>query len=65
MKKSVQESYEMAEDTIKTNFLGTKRVVEALLPLLQLSNSWGIVNVSSILGQLKVIDELRSNITTL
>lgn len=55
MKKSFHETYEMAEDTIKTNFLGTKCVVEALLPLLQLSNSWRIVNVSSIIGQLKLI----------
>lgn len=55
LKKSIQDTYEMAEDTIETNFLGTKCVVEALLPLLQLSNSWRIVNVSSTLGQFKLI----------
>jgi len=55
-KKSIQETYEMAEETIKTNFFGTKWTVEALIPLLQQSNSWRIVNVSSSLGKLKVMD---------
>jgi len=55
LKKSKQETYEMAEETIKTNFFGTKWAVEALIPLLQQSNSWRIVNVSSSYGQLKVM----------
>ncbi|KAI3937389.1 hypothetical protein MKW92_024977 [Papaver armeniacum] len=39
----------------ETNYYGTKRVTEALLPLLRLSNSARIVNVSSLYGQLKYI----------
>lgn len=40
---------------MKTNFIGTKYLTEALIPLLQLSNSGRIVNLSSTLGQLKMI----------
>ncbi|KAK2999758.1 hypothetical protein RJ639_024290 [Escallonia herrerae] len=45
----------MAEECLKTNYYGTKKVTEALLPLLQLSISARIVNVSSIFGQLYYI----------
>ncbi|KAM1161478.1 hypothetical protein TB2_000574 [Malus domestica] len=40
-------NYELAEECLKTNYYGTKRVTEALLPLLQLSDSPRIVNVST------------------
>ncbi|XP_050142464.1 (+)-neomenthol dehydrogenase-like isoform X6 [Malus sylvestris] len=40
-------SYELAEECLKTNYYGTKRVTEALLPLLQLSDSPRIINVST------------------
>ncbi|GAB2298929.1 hypothetical protein Dimus_033005 [Dionaea muscipula] len=40
---------------MKTNYYGVKNVTEALLPLLQQSNSARIVNVSSNLGLLKHI----------
>ncbi|PQQ15721.1 (+)-neomenthol dehydrogenase-like isoform X2 [Prunus yedoensis var. nudiflora] len=40
-------NYKLAEESLKTNYYGTKRVTEALLPLLQLSDSPRIVNVSS------------------
>ncbi|XP_043714224.1 short-chain dehydrogenase/reductase 2b-like isoform X1 [Telopea speciosissima] len=53
--EKLKQTYEKAEDCLKTNYYGTKIVTEALLPLLQLSNSARIVNVSSILGQLKLI----------
>ncbi|KAL1543507.1 (+)-neomenthol dehydrogenase [Salvia divinorum] len=41
-----------AEECMETNYYGAKRVTEALIPLLQLSDSPRIVNVSSILGSL-------------
>ncbi|XP_043695978.1 salutaridine reductase-like [Telopea speciosissima] len=53
--ENVKQTYEKAENCLKTNYYGTRMVTEALLPLLQLSNSATIVNVSSILGQLKFI----------
>ncbi|OVA14093.1 Short-chain dehydrogenase/reductase SDR [Macleaya cordata] len=55
LKGVVEETYERTEECVETNYYGTKRVTEALLPLLQLSNSARIVNVSSIYGQLKFI----------
>lgn len=50
-----EENYELAEDCLKTNYYGTKAVTTELLPLLQLSNSARIVNVSSNYGELKWI----------
>ncbi|XP_050249712.1 (+)-neomenthol dehydrogenase-like isoform X2 [Quercus robur] len=49
------QTYELAEECLKTNYYGAKRTAEALIPLLQLSNSPRIVNVSSSAGQLKNI----------
>ncbi|GAU29243.1 hypothetical protein TSUD_362330 [Trifolium subterraneum] len=49
----VVQNYELAKECVETNFIGAKRVTEALLPLLQLSTSPRIVNVSSRCGQLK------------
>ncbi|XP_024640757.1 (+)-neomenthol dehydrogenase [Medicago truncatula] len=49
------ETYELAEKCLKTNFYGVERVTEALVPLLQLSTSPTIVNVSSRAGLLKNI----------
>ncbi|KAH7556973.1 hypothetical protein JRO89_XS11G0022400 [Xanthoceras sorbifolium] len=46
------ETYEMAEECLNTNYYGAKRMVEALVSLLQLSDSPRIVNVSSVGGQL-------------
>ncbi|KAL5565585.1 hypothetical protein UlMin_028749 [Ulmus minor] len=46
-------TYELAEECLKTNYYGARRLVEALLPLLQLSDSPRVVNVSSDLGLLK------------
>ncbi|KAI3903506.1 hypothetical protein MKW98_032160 [Papaver atlanticum] len=60
LEESIEDTYERAKQSIETNYYGTKRVTEALLPLLQLSNSARIVNVSSVYGQLKFI----SNETT-
>ncbi|XP_044503861.1 (+)-neomenthol dehydrogenase-like [Mangifera indica] len=47
------ETYELAEECLKINYYGTKRTCEALIPLLQLSDSPKIVNVSSAAGRLK------------
>ncbi|CAN6568054.1 unnamed protein product [Malus baccata var. baccata] len=49
---STTPNYELAEECLKTNYYGAKSVTEALLPLLQLSDSPRIVNVSSLLAKL-------------
>ncbi|KAK9274391.1 hypothetical protein L1049_019205 [Liquidambar formosana] len=49
------ETYEVAEECLKINYYGTKRMTEALIPLLQLSDRARIVNVSSFMGKLKSI----------
>ncbi|KAJ1392617.1 Short-chain dehydrogenase/reductase SDR [Sesbania bispinosa] len=51
----VRQNYELAKECVETNFFGTERVTEALLPLLQLSPSPRIVNISSKIGLLKNI----------
>jgi (+)-neomenthol dehydrogenase len=51
----IEQSYEMAEECVKTNYYGTKQVTESLLPCLQLSNSARIVNISSNYGELSCI----------
>ncbi|CAN0824746.1 (+)-neomenthol dehydrogenase [Linum grandiflorum] len=48
------DTYELAEECLKTNYYGAKGMVEALLPLLQLSDSPRIVNVSSTTSSLTV-----------
>ena len=52
--KIVTDKYELAEECLKTNYYGAKGMIEALLPILQLSNSPRIVNVSSSMGHLEV-----------
>lgn len=52
----MQQTYEKAEECLATNYYGCKRVTEALIPLLLLSNSARIVNVSSEMGKLKVTE---------
>ncbi|XVE77088.1 hypothetical protein DITRI_Ditri13aG0034000 [Diplodiscus trichospermus] len=49
----VTENYETAEECLKTNYYGAKRTTEALVPLLQLSDSPRIVNLSSSAVMLK------------
>jgi (+)-neomenthol dehydrogenase len=49
------QSFELAEQCIKTNYYGVRGMVEALTPLLQLSDSARIINVTSKLGLLKVV----------
>ncbi|CAN6279336.1 unnamed protein product [Urochloa humidicola] len=50
---SLQQSYELAKECLKINFNGTKDVTDCLIPLLLLSNSGRVVNVSSRVAQLK------------
>ncbi|CAI9274369.1 unnamed protein product [Lactuca saligna] len=48
----LEQPSDLGEDCIKTNYYGTKGVTEAFLPLLHLSDSPRIVNVSSNYGEL-------------
>ncbi|KAJ4965080.1 hypothetical protein NE237_016929 [Protea cynaroides] len=47
-----KQNYETAQECLQANYYGTKSVTEALLPILQLSDSPRIVNVSSRTGKL-------------
>ncbi|KAL3814857.1 hypothetical protein ACJIZ3_016125 [Penstemon smallii] len=49
------QTYDVAVECVETNYYGAKRLSEALLPLLQLSDSPRIVNVSSSSGKLKLV----------
>ncbi|XP_047952584.1 (+)-neomenthol dehydrogenase-like [Salvia hispanica] len=49
------ENYELALACLQTNYYGAKLTIEALLPLLHLSASPTIVNVSSASGKLKYV----------
>jgi (+)-neomenthol dehydrogenase len=51
----ITQTWELAEECLRINYYGAKRMAEALIPLLQLSDSPIIVNVSSSMGKLKVI----------
>ncbi|KAJ7951112.1 (+)-neomenthol dehydrogenase [Quillaja saponaria] len=57
--KIVTQNYESSEQAIETNFYGAKRTAKALIPLLQLSDSPKIVNVSSSMGRLEKIPNGR------
>ncbi|KAH6838020.1 NAD-dependent malic enzyme 2 [Perilla frutescens var. hirtella] len=51
----MSQTYDLAIACLRTNYYGTKLTTEALLPLLHLSASPRIVNVSSSMGKLKNI----------
>ncbi|KAI3958335.1 hypothetical protein MKW98_011023 [Papaver atlanticum] len=55
LKQVITETYESTEECMQTNYYGVKSVTKALIPLLQLSDSPRIVNVSSTMGQLKFL----------
>ncbi|XP_075670418.1 (+)-neomenthol dehydrogenase-like [Castanea sativa] len=55
VQRKLIQTYELVEECLKTNYYRAKRTAEALISLLQLSNSPRIVNVSSSAGQLKNI----------
>ncbi|XP_065864670.1 (+)-neomenthol dehydrogenase-like [Euphorbia lathyris] len=49
----MSQTYELGDECVKINYYGAKRMNEALIPLLQLSDSPRIVNVSSVMGKLE------------
>ncbi|KAJ7962343.1 (+)-neomenthol dehydrogenase [Quillaja saponaria] len=53
--KAMTQTYELAEECLQINYYGAKQTAEALLPLLQLSDSPRIVNVSSSMGKIENI----------
>lgn len=57
-KEIVTQNYELMEEGLQTNYWGAKKMVEAFVPLLQLSQSPRIVNVSSSMAKLKVFCKL-------
>ncbi|KAL1549893.1 (+)-neomenthol dehydrogenase [Salvia divinorum] len=54
-KEMLSENYDLALSCLQTNYYGAKLTTEALLPLLHLSASPTIVNVSSASGKLKYV----------
>jgi (+)-neomenthol dehydrogenase len=54
-KELIKQTYETSENCLGTNYYGLKKMSKAFIPLLLLSSSPRIVNVSSSLGQLKNI----------
>ena len=50
----ITQTYELAEECVKTNYYGAKKMTEAFIPLLQLSDSPRVSNITSEVGQLKV-----------
>lgn len=61
-KEIVYQNYELMEEGLQINYYGAKKMVEAFVPLLQLSQSPRIVNVSSSMGKLKVLCKLTLSI---
>ncbi|XP_048333843.1 (+)-neomenthol dehydrogenase-like [Ziziphus jujuba] len=53
--KIAVQTNELTKKCLEINYYGARRMIEALLPLLQLSQSPSIVNVSSLLGSLENI----------
>ncbi|BAS79983.1 Os02g0640600 [Oryza sativa Japonica Group] len=52
---SLQQNYEMAKECLEINFYGTKDVTDCLMPLLLLSNSGKVINLTSKISQLQFI----------
>ncbi|XP_035542843.1 (+)-neomenthol dehydrogenase-like, partial [Juglans regia] len=49
------QNYELAEESLQTNYYGARRMVETLIFVLQLSSSPRIVNISSSMEKLESI----------
>ncbi|KAI3937388.1 hypothetical protein MKW92_024976 [Papaver armeniacum] len=60
LEQMVKETYQLAQECLQTNYYGVKSVTKGLVPLLQLSDSPRIVNVSSGAGQLKYISNEKA-----
>jgi len=56
----MKQTPELAESCLRTNYYGVKLVTEELIPLLQLSDSPRIVNVSATIGQLKLFSNEKA-----
>ncbi|XP_011028502.1 PREDICTED: (+)-neomenthol dehydrogenase-like [Populus euphratica] len=54
-RKLMKQTYEMSISCLRTNYFGIKHLTEALITILEQSNSARIVNVSSSFGKLKFI----------
>ncbi|KAK3154740.1 hypothetical protein QOZ80_2BG0194550 [Eleusine coracana subsp. coracana] len=50
---NLQQNYEMAKECLEVNFDATKDVTDCMIPLLMLSSSGRVINISSQVGQLK------------
>ncbi|KAK2407139.1 neomenthol dehydrogenase [Trifolium repens] len=53
LRRATTQTYELAKECIQINYYGAKTTFEYLLPLLQLSDSPRVVNVSSFLGKIE------------
>ncbi|XP_045800281.1 (+)-neomenthol dehydrogenase-like isoform X2 [Trifolium pratense] len=53
LRRATTETYETAKECLQINYHGAKTTFEYLLPLLQLSDSPRVVNVSSYLGEIE------------
>lgn len=60
LKWCLRETCDAGKECMRINYHGTKQVTRALLPLLLASDSGRIVNVSSVLGQLRVRTRIYS-----
>ncbi|PKI65332.1 (+)-neomenthol dehydrogenase-like [Punica granatum] len=60
LREVIEQTYESTQNCLSTNYYGIKQLTTALLPLLQLSDSPKIVNVSSSFGLLKYITNKRA-----
>ncbi|KAJ3694084.1 hypothetical protein LUZ60_009564 [Juncus effusus] len=60
----IVETFEIAKECVEINYYGTKRMCGAFIPLLELSPSPRIVNLTSFLGKLRNIpsEEIKSEI---
>ncbi|XP_058744039.1 (+)-neomenthol dehydrogenase-like isoform X2 [Vicia villosa] len=55
LRRTMTQPYESAKECLQINYRGAKRTFECLLPLLQLSDSPRVVNVSSALGKIECV----------
>ncbi|PQP93165.1 (+)-neomenthol dehydrogenase [Prunus yedoensis var. nudiflora] len=56
----ITQTYELAEECVKSNYFGAKKMTKALLPFLQLSNTPRIINLTSTMAALKLWPNKRS-----
>jgi (+)-neomenthol dehydrogenase len=54
LERTMTHTFDLAKECIQINYYGAKTTFEYLLPLLQLSDSPRVVNVSSALGKIEV-----------